>query len=225
MGVDRLVAAPHQQLAAGLVTDRVLGGMSGGLTHQHRTRICRGLKPGGDVDHVAHRRVVAAGPQGANQHLARVHPHPHANLDPGLGGVLLEARLHPERGPHSPFGVVLVGHRRSEQGDDRIAHDLVHPPTEADDIVDQPFEGAVDEVFDLLVIELLGQPGEPDQVGEQHADHPALLGRSADRRPTRWTETRSGWNFGSTRRTLHGPRLRSHRRRRRSGTSTVPRAR
>ena len=47
-----------------------------------------------------------------------------------LGGELGERLLHPQRGPDRPLGVVLVGDRGAEQGDDLVADDLVEAAAE-----------------------------------------------------------------------------------------------
>ena len=69
---------------------------------------------------------------------------------PDAGGCSRDRLLHAQRGAHRPLGVVLVGHRRAEQGDDGVADDLVDPPAEGGDVVHQPLEAAVDEVLHLL---------------------------------------------------------------------------
>ena len=48
-------------------------------------------------------------------------------------------------GPHRPLGVVLVGDRGAEQGDDLVADDLVEAAAEGRDVGDEPLEAAVDE--------------------------------------------------------------------------------
>ena len=87
-----------------------------------------------------------------------------------------QRRLHLERGAHGPLGVVLVGDRGAEQGDDRVADDLVDLAAEGVDVGRQPREAAVDEVLDVLGVAPLGQRGEADEVGEQHGDDPAFVG-------------------------------------------------
>ena len=83
--------------------------------------------------------------------------------------------LHPQRCSHGALGVVLVGDRRAEQGDDGVAEDLVDPPAEAGHVVDEALEEPVDERLDLLRIHPLGLAGEPDEIGEQHGDDAPLL--------------------------------------------------
>ena len=104
------------------------------------------------VHDVAHRGRVAAGAHRADEHLAAVHADAHLHRDLDLGGDALHRLLHAERGAHGPLGVVLVGDRRAEQGDDLVADDLVEPAAEGGDVGDEPLEAVVDQTFDLLGI-------------------------------------------------------------------------
>ena len=67
-----------------------------------------------------------------------------------LGGERGERLVHAQRGPHGPLGVVLVGDRGAEQGDDLVADDLVEPAAEGGDVGDEPLEAVVDEALHLL---------------------------------------------------------------------------
>ena len=67
-------------------------------------------------------------------------------------GERLHRLLHAQRGPDRPLGVVLVGDRGPEQGDDLVADDLVEPAAERGDVGHQPLETVVDQAFDLLGI-------------------------------------------------------------------------
>ena len=94
----------------------------------------------------------------AHQHLAGVDADPHLERRwPIVSAASAEGLLHAQGGPHGPLGVVLVGDRRAEQGDDGVAHDLVDLAAEAGDVLGQAVEAAVDEVLDLLRVEPLGQ--------------------------------------------------------------------
>ena len=55
-----------------------------------------------------------------------------------------ERRLHPQRRPHRPLGVVLVGDGRAEQGDDGVAEQLVDAPAERLDVGDEALEARLD---------------------------------------------------------------------------------
>ena len=112
---------------------------------QHASRRSRGLQAGGGVHDVAHGGVVAAGPQRADEHLARVDADPNADGQVQVGHELGDRTLHPQRRPDSPLGVVLVGHRSPEQGDDGVTEDLVDPPAEARHVLHEPLEQPVDQ--------------------------------------------------------------------------------
>ena len=99
-----------------------------------------------------------------------------------------ERLLHPQRGAHGPLGVVLVGDRRAEQGDDGVADDLVDLPAEGVDVGDEPLEAAVDEVLHLLGIAGLGQRREADEVGEEDRDDPTLVAPQPQVVPARGAE-------------------------------------
>ena len=112
--------------------------------------------------------------------------------------------LHPQRGPHRPLGVVLVGDGRAEQGHDGVADDLVDPPAEGHDVGDEPLEAPVDQVLHLLRVERLGHRREADQVGEQHADDPPLLGAPVpERMPAGGAEPRPLRYWAAARGTTH----------------------
>ena len=170
----------------------------GGRAHQHASRRSQRLQPRGGVDHVAHRRVVGAG-QRADEHLAGVDADAH--LDRGVGTGLhdegAERLLHPQRGPHGPLRVVLVGDRRSEQGDDAVAEQLVDAAAEQLDVGDQPLEAGLDQALDVLRVAALGERGVADDVGEEDRDDPALLERDrrpCHRMPARGTEPSPRWH-------------------------------
>ena len=134
------------------------------------------LQPLGGVHHVAHGGVVAAGPQRADQHLAGVDADAHLDRrTPTSAPVGGQRLLHAQRGPHRPLGVVLVGDRRAEQGDDGVADDLVDLAAERGDVADEPLEAAVDQVLDLLGIGRLAERREADQIGEDHGGDPPLV--------------------------------------------------
>jgi hypothetical protein len=170
-GGDRLLATAGLQHRGRAVLDDVLGERVRGLADEHTAGRCLGLQSRRGVHHVAHGRVVGAG-EGADEHLAGVDPDPHPQR---LGGRLVldvagEALLHAQRSSHGTLRVVLVGDGSPEQGEDAVAEQLVDPTAEGGDVVDQPLEDAVDQPLHLLGIEVLGEAGEADDVGEQHGD-------------------------------------------------------
>ena len=82
-----------------------------------------------------------------------------------------------ERRADGPIGVVLVGDGRTEQRQDRVTEDLVDRAAERLDVDDQSLERGVDQPLQPLRIEVLRQARVADDVGEQHRDDTALLGR------------------------------------------------
>ena len=117
-----------------------------------------------------------------------------------------ERRLHSQRRPHRAFGVVLVGDRRAEQGEDAVAEDLVDPPAERRDVVDEQLEARVDQPLDGFGIAVLGQRGEPDEIGEQHRRDASLFGlRGGDRVPAGRAEPGICRNLRRAGRTQHEP--------------------
>ncbi len=167
------------ELADLAVFDRVAGGAHGALAHRDLSRPPRGLEAGGDVDRVpGHRIGVAHGP---GEDLAGVQPDAQGEVDlvlaGGVGVDLLHRRLHAQRGADGPLGVVLVGHRGSEQGHDVVADVLVHGPAEALDLVAQTPQAALHHRLDRLGVHALGDRGIAREVGEQDRHLPALLGR------------------------------------------------
>ena len=205
--LDRALAAAGDELAGRLVVDGVRGERVRRLADDHAPGRGHRLQPRGGVDDVAHRRVLGAGER-ADEHLAGVDADAHADVDgaarPGLGHRAGDRLLHPQPGPHGAFGVVLVRHRGAEQGEDPVAEQLVDPAAVLGDVVDEAGEAAIDQALGLLGVHVLGERGEPDEVGEQHGDDaPLLVGQHAERVPTRRTEPRSLRDGGSTRGALH----------------------
>ena len=170
-----VLPAPDLDLSDGLERDGAdRRGVRGGAD-EHPAGRSRGLQPRRGVDHIAHGRVVASGPQRTDEHLAGVHADAHPDGQVQVGRQLPDGSLHPQRCSHGALGIVLVGDRRAEEGHDGVAQDLVHSPTEAGHVLDEALEEAVDHRLDLLRIHALGALGEPDEVGEQDRDDATLL--------------------------------------------------
>jgi hypothetical protein len=83
--------------------------------------------------------------------------------------------VHLDRGPDRTIGVVLVSDRRAEQREDAVAEDLVDTTAEGGDVGDQPLEAGVDQPLHPLGIEVLGQCGVADEVGEDDRDEPPFF--------------------------------------------------
>ena len=112
--------------------------------------------------------------------------------------------LHPQRCAHGPLGVVLVGDRGTEEGDDGVAQQLVDAPAELLDVGDEPLEARLDQALDALGVEILGEGRVADEVGEQHRDDAPLLQRQrggGHRIATRGAETRARRHRVSAQRT------------------------
>ncbi len=206
--LDGLVPPPDLDRPEVLVAEHRGGAGVGVGADDHLAGLGRRLEPGGGVHHVAHGRVVAAGPEGADEHLAGVDPDAHAHRGADAGGLALDRALHLEGGPHGPLGVVLVGQRCAEQRHHGVADDLVDPATVGGDVVGQQVEASVDEVLDLLGIGRLGQRGEADQVAEDHGDDPALVRCRVQGVSARGTEPGALGHRRRARRARHGRTLR-----------------
>ena len=123
---------------------------------QSRVGLGELLHARGQVRGLTDRRVVhpQIAADGAHDHLARVQPD--ADLDhdtvtpPDRLGIATNRRLHVEGGVARPHGVVLVGHRRPEEGHDPIAHHLVHRPLVPVDGLHHALEHRVQELSRLL---------------------------------------------------------------------------
>ena len=126
---------------------------------------------------------------------------------PSSGASAGERLLHPQRGPHRPLGVVLVRDRRAELGDDLVADDLVEPAAEGGDVGDEPLEAVVDQAFHLLGVAAGRDRGEADEVGHQHGDQAALVGRGDQALPAFRAEPCALGHRHAAGRTGHGATL------------------
>ena len=114
-----------------------------------------------------------------------------------LGGVAGQRVLHPQRRPHRPLGVVLVGDRGAEEGDDGVAEQLVDAPTEQLDVGDEALEARLHQALHPLRVEVLGERRVADEVGEQHGDDAPLLERDVGLQhagPARRAEPSPRWH-------------------------------
>ena len=202
-GVDGFVAAPNGERPEGLVAHRVLGVRVRDRPDDDLPGLRARLQTARDVHDVAHRGVVAARPQRADEHLAGVHADPQLNGDAVLVLQVAERLLHLDRRPHGALGVVLVGDRRPEQRHQRVADDLVDLAAERLHVGRDRGEATVDEVLDALGIGGLGVAREPDEVREQDGGHPALVGPGDEGLPARGAEPGVGRRRRATGRALH----------------------
>ena len=205
---DRRLSPACMQLTDRPVADELLGGLVSDGTDEDCARLGCGLEPRRRIHDVAHRRVVVAGRHCADEHLAGVDPDAEPDADTVVDIETTDGLLHAQRRTHRPLGVVLMGDRRTEQGHDRIANDLVDPSTERGDVVGESGETAVDQVLDLFGIAVLREAGEPDDVGEEHGDNASLVGPSGEFVAARAAEPGAIDDLGLTSGTLHHPNLR-----------------
>jgi hypothetical protein len=132
------------------------------------------------VGGLAHRRVVHAQivADRADHDLPRVEADADLHLHPVrvacVVRVALERLLHPERGVARPYGVVLVGEWRAEEGHDPVAHHLVDRALVAVDGLHHAFEHGVEKLACLFGIAVGEQLHRALEVGEEHRDLLAL---------------------------------------------------
>ena len=159
-----------------LVPDRGVRGAHGALADGDAARRGRALKPGGDVHGVAGDGVGVA--DRAGEHLAGVHAHAQREVGARRQAVvhLGHRVLHAEPRAHRPLGIVLVGHRRAEDGHDVVADVLVDGAAVALDLPAEAHERTVHERLHRLRVHPLGEGRVAGQVGEQDRDLAALLG-------------------------------------------------
>ena len=156
---------------------------------QHPVDGCRSLEPAGPVDGRADRDepVARAFAEGADHHLAGVDADPHVQRDAvpayEIGVEVVEVREHRQGRPDRAVGVVLVGAAEAEDRHHRVADELLD---HAAVLLDRPLpagEVGVDDLAGVLGVELAGEHGEVDEVGEHDGDEPALLGAGPSRAP------------------------------------------
>jgi hypothetical protein len=146
------------------------------------------LHPLGQADGVPQRRrverQVAADP--ADDHLPRVQPQPHMQLEallrPELVGVLTDRLRQMPGGMTGPAGMVLLSHRRPEQRHDAVAGELVHRPAELRDPFGQNGDEPGHDPRPDLRIQPLLQVHRPGHIGEENGDVlPFAAGRARRR--------------------------------------------
>ena len=157
----------------------------------------RGLQPLRGVHDVAHRGVVAAGPQRADQHLAGVDADAHLRSRArGLGAVARRASAcirSAARTARSASSSWATGAPNRA----RIASPMIlstRPPNAVMSATRRS-KHASTRFLTVLGVAGLGERGEPDEVGEQHGDDPALVAARPQRRAR--TTSRTGRPSGT----------------------------
>src|SRR5262249_22786894 len=105
------------------------------------------------------------------ERLARVDSDP--ELDAGLVGPIPDG----QRGAHRALGTALVRRRCAEDGNHRVADELLHRAAEALELRPQPGVEGREHRPHVLRIELLGPRRETDEVAEEDGDDLPLLTR------------------------------------------------
>ena len=99
-------------------------------------------------------------------------------MSPGRPSLIsLHRLLHREPGADGALGVVLVGDRRAEDGHHVVADVLVDPAAEADHLLAELAQGAVEHRLDGLGVHPLGDGRVAGEVGEEDRDLAPLLRR------------------------------------------------
>ena len=118
------VSLPLRLDSRGLaVSDRIARRAIGRRPHQHTVNRRRGLHSSRRIDDVArdHRLARRGTRADVHERLTRVHPHPHLQI-------ALLRRPVPDRkcSAQGPLGIILVSHRRAEDGHHRVTDELLH---------------------------------------------------------------------------------------------------
>ena len=185
VGLDRLRTASNLDLADRLVAGSLAGERVRGGVDQQPTGWRVALEAGGGVDEVAgdhaladraerDRRLPGGDRRAGGQRGARC-----GTREPSDG---IDQR---QPGPDRAVGVVLVCHRRTPHGHDRVADELLDRAAVRRDDGAGSLEVARLHGADLLGIEPLREGREADDVTEQHRHAASLRGRSLSRRRDR----------------------------------------
>ena len=182
-GGDRQrLALEHRRRQLLVIDDVARGGVGEGPDHDG-TRQGDLLQPRSRIDRVAGHDPVtlAAGPPQIDQHLPGLDPDPQAQLGVAfatqLAGQLDHGSLHLECRPDGALGVDLMDGRDPEDGQHRVAGELLDQALVARDLRAQAIECARHQRLHELGVGGLIEAGEADQVGEDHGRDLALPAR------------------------------------------------
>ena len=164
------------------------------LAEDDGARLGGGLQARREVDRVADRRVVHPQrvPDPPHDDLAAVQAHPHLHDPLGAAdrdGIGAERRRDVPGREDGPVGVVLVGQRGAEEGEEAVAQELGHDPLVAVDLGQRAGEELLDEAGHRLGADPLGRAGGVDDVAEEGGHGLALALealREARIRSVRW---------------------------------------
>ena len=165
-------------LAGVCVGDRGRRGGPGCLVDITGPRESRGLDARGGVHTIADDETFLRGL--GRGHAAGHDPHPSLETNGTFGPVRGDRRDELETGSHRAFGVVLLRHRRTPDGHDGVADELLDDaPVTPDDGAGE-LEVTREDFADLLGVAFLREGREADEVAEQHRDVAQLGGRCSD---------------------------------------------
>ena len=92
-----------------------------------------------------------------------------------------QLRMHVQRDAQRSLGVVFVCDRCPEEGEQRVACELLDIALIASDEAAESRDDGVDDLEQLLRVEAVGERGEPGDVGEKRRDEAPFLGELATR--------------------------------------------
>ena len=167
-GLDRLRLALRLHRLGLAVVDRFASRAPRRLADEDAVDRCIGLKPRRGVDDVAgHHALTLLGPRAERDERL---PGVDADAELELGLLVEDPVTDCERGADGALRVVLVRHRRAEDGHHRVADELLHRAAEALELVAQPGVVGTEQRPHLLRIHLLGARREADEIGEEDGD-------------------------------------------------------
>jgi hypothetical protein len=172
-GGNRRLLALEDLVAGFLEEDRRSGGLAGRLADEDRAGRRDGLQAAGGVHEVAGDEPLVRRPD-RDGSLPGQDPGPQAELDAGVAPEVADAADELEAGPDGPLGIVLAGDRRAPHRHDGVADELLDRAAVPLDRLAARLEVAGEQLADRLRVAAGGEGGEPDEVGEEDGDVPAL---------------------------------------------------
>ena len=182
---DRPPLTPQKTLAHVIHADARLRGRDGRVVEQNFVWFCHLLQPscrGHGIAGESHRLRPGHFPKSGHD-LAR------CDADPQLHGLLVSARvacqrgLHLERAQATSQRVVVVSSRHAEDGEHRVAYELLERPAEIDDRLAEYGQRTVDARPHFLGIKLVDETRVSDEIGKQGGHDPAIADLQAVRQP------------------------------------------
>ena len=174
MRCDRLRLPLHVDGSPGFDVEERVHEPVGIVSDLHRAGLGRLLHPSRDVQGVAHRRVLDTEVRAdlTDDDRARVDADADVQVEITIGSDLLSKRIHPlddlESRRDGALRVILVGDGRTEEREDRIAHQPSERALIPIDRRDQVLEHLVHDLGPLFGIEPLGHGRRADDVAEEH---------------------------------------------------------